>query len=340
MPRGARKALRPLSAAGEAPRRSRGVMFLKSNGTGGVRRPGDTPCRRAPLATPPRLPVATTIIRDGKPSRIVWSEETVSLDGYGHCRQLTLFEHGAPVLQVLTSDTEACPADLLATIKSRWRIENVFKYAEHYGIDSICDYFADIETNTRPIDNPARTTANAALAAAKTALGDAERALARLLAERSLPLDELNKRIKPAERRIETATKAVAEAKQARDQIPAKLPANQIDPTARRALLRTGRRGLQMVLRLLAYNAEHWLANQLNTYLQDDDEYRAITRQTLIRGLAGTITYTTNSITVELDRPASPKIARALSLLVEQLNNTPPRLPGDPRPITYTITKP
>ena len=45
-----------------------------------------------------------------------------------------------------------------------------------------------------------------------------------------------------------------------------------------------------MVLRLLAHNAEHWLSNQLNAYLRDDDEYRATTRETIIRRLAGTIT--------------------------------------------------
>lgn len=33
----------------------------------------------------------------------------------------------------------------------------------------------------------------------------------------------------------------------------------------------------QMACRLLAYNAEHWLANRLNTYLGGPDEYRAIT---------------------------------------------------------------
>ena len=40
-----------------------------------------------------------------------------------------------------------------------------------------------------------------------------------------------------------------------------------------------------MVLRLLAHNAEHWLSGHLNAYLRDHDEYRAITRQTIIRGL-------------------------------------------------------
>ncbi len=71
-------------------------------------------------------------------------------------------------------------------------------------------------------------------------------------------------------------------------------------------MLRAGRRGLQMVLRLLAHNAEHWLATHLNAYLQDDDEYRAITRQTIIRGLAGTITYTAPASPCNSASPARP----------------------------------
>ena len=68
-----------------------------------------------------------------------------------------------------------------------------------------------------------------------------------------------------------------------------------------------------MVLRLLAHNAEHWLSGHLNAYLCDDDEYRAITRQTIIRGLAGTITWTPAAITVTLEQPGSPRVARALA---------------------------
>jgi hypothetical protein len=40
-----------------------------------------------------------------------------------------------------------------------------------------------------------------------------------------------------------------------------------------------------MVLRLMAYNSEHWLAGHLNAYLRDTDEYRATTRETILRGL-------------------------------------------------------
>ena len=59
---------------------------------------------------------------------------------------------------------------------------------------------------------------------------------------------------------------------------------------------RVNRRCLQLVLRLLAANAEHYLARHLNAYLDDDDEYRAITRETIIRGLAGTIAYPEGNI--------------------------------------------
>ena len=121
-------------------------------------------------------------------------------------------------------------------------------------------------------------------------------------------------------------------------QIPAKAPANDINPGAEVAVLRAGRRSLQMVLRLLAHNAEHWLSNQLNAYLSDIDEYRAITRETIIRGLAGIITRTPAAISVTLQPPASPRVRQALALLIEQINQDPPAMPGDNRPITYQIT--
>ena len=87
-----------------------------------------------------------------------------------------------------------------------------------------------------------------------------------------------------------------------------------------------------MVLRLLAHNAEHWLSSHLNAYLRDDDEYRAITRETIIRGLAGTITCTPAAITVTLQRPASQRIARALDLLIDEINATRPPCPATPAP--------
>ncbi len=68
------------------------------------------------------------------------------------------------------------------------------------------------------------------------------------------------------------ATKAVATAKTALRPIPAKLLATDLDPDAKLARPHLKRRSLQMVFRLLAFNAEIWLADHLNAYLNDRDE--------------------------------------------------------------------
>ena len=291
--------------------------------------------RRAPLAVPAALPVITAVTYAGRTRQVAWAGETVQLKDYGQARQITLFEHGRVALQILTSDFGACPADILSWLKSRWREENFLKYAsENYGIDKICDYLASIETNTKLIRNPARDQANAAVRGADKTLAAAERGLAALLADPGLAPAAKNARIPGLQENITRARAAAAAAVTARKPVPAKLPASDIDPDAETALLRAGRRGLQMVLRLLACNAEHWLSGHLNAYLRDDDEYRAITRQTIIRGLAGIITWTPAAITVTLDQPGSARVTRALALLIDEINATPPAMPGDSRPIT------
>jgi hypothetical protein len=295
--------------------------------------------RRAPLAVPAMLPVITAVTYAGRTRHIAWAEEKVQLKDYGQARQITLFEHGKVALQILTSDFEACPAEILSWLKSRWREENFLKYAsENYGIDKICDYLASIETNTKLVRNPARDQANAAVRDTDKTLAAAERGLAALLADPGLAPAAKNARIPALQDKITRASAAAAAAVAARKPVPAKLPASDIDPDAKTALLRAGRRSLQMVLRLLAHNAEHWVSGHLNAYLGDDDEYRAITRQTIIRGLAGTISSTPAAITVTLDQPGSPRVARALELLLDEINADPPAMTGDTRPISYQIT--
>ena len=44
-----------------------------------------------------------------------------------------------------------------------------------------------------------------------------------------------------------------------------------------------------------------------------------------------------NEITITLDQPDSPRVARALELLADELNATPARLPEDRRLLTYQV---
>jgi transposase len=291
--------------------------------------------RRAPLADPTGLAVTATLRRGEQTHTIAYTDEQVTINGYGTARQLSLFEGGQPVLQILTSDPQACAGALIWFMRARWRIENLFKYLDFYGLDWLADYHATLHTNTRKIDNPARKQANTQLKALTTELATLQQHVGELAGDRTLSVAATNKAIATTQAKITKLEKRIEKAKAERDTHPAKLPANQINPAAKRAVHRAHRRALQTVLRLLAHNAEHWLAHRLNAYLQDPNEYRATTRN--LMHLGGTITYTPQTITVHLDQPTTPRLTAALDLLLQEINNTPPRIPGDPRPITYTL---
>ncbi|MHB1801507.1 MAG: putative transposase, partial [Actinomycetes bacterium] len=265
--------------------------------------------RRAPLLEATLTPRRSWTIRDGKRISVMLADEIVELTGYGKARQLTLFEDGTAILQVLTSDLTATGASLLCWLRARWRIENMFKYAvAHNGIDRLADYCMDLAADTGKVPNPARVAARKAVKTAEATLITAERALPQLLAGTQTP-KQMNAALPGVHRRIEKATSALEQAKTALRPIPAKVAATDLDPGALRARPRLERRGLQMVLRLLAFNAGAWLAEHFNAYLTDPNEYRAILRHLLHQG--GQIHYTSTAITITLDRPDTPPVARA-----------------------------
>ena len=128
--------------------------------------------RRAPLAATSRLPVLATIRQYGTDRVIAFTNEVIALDGYPEpVRQISLFEHGKMVAQLLTSCLRPCAGALLGLLRSRWIIENFLKYnAANYGIDTLADYTADLADDTRLTANPAYAQAKKAEQAASTAL--------------------------------------------------------------------------------------------------------------------------------------------------------------------------
>ena len=162
--------------------------------------------------------------------------------------------------------------------------------------------------------------------------GPHKRGLAVLLADPpSRPAAKNTRLIPAAQEKITAARRKLDAATAARDTIPAKLPANVIDPEAQVAVLRAGRRGLQMVLRLLAHNAEHWLASHLNAYLRDDDEYRPSPPDHHPRPGRHHHQHPRRDHRHSRNPRPTP-VARALALLLDEINHTPPAIPGDPGP--------
>ena len=298
--------------------------------------------RRAPLATPGVEARRSWVNVAGRRKTLLLADEQVTLDGYsaGPVRQLSAFEDGKVAFQVLTSNTKIKGAPIVQRLRGRWCIENTNKYLEgHHGVHWLASYHMDIAPDTTKVANPARRDQRTRVNQAKTALADAERALGRQADTHVADVTAHLAALAACRDQVAIAKDDLAEAKAALKPIPAKLPANQIDPNAKRAKPRLATRALQMVCRLLAYNAELDLARRLNVYLDDLDEYRAITRNLLHQG--GHITYHQRDITVTLDRPDSPRITRALTLLLDEIAAGPPvHLTGDNRPITYQIARP
>lgn len=287
--------------------------------------------RRAPLVPATAQPRRSWVQVNGKRRGYLLADEQISLSGYEHgkVRQLSAYEQGKVVFQVLTSNHKLKGAPLVHRLKGRWCIENTNKYLEqHQGIHWLCTYEMDEQVNTAKVNNPARRAARAKVKDAEAKLADAERALGQATAAHTGDLDALKQQVEAAKHDVEQTRRALAP-------IPAKLPATDLDPSAKRATPRLACRALQMVCRLLAYNAELDLARRLNTYLADPDEYRAIARN--LMHLGGTIRYGRNAIAVTLDQAHPPRVATALALLIGEFNTDPPRLPGDHRPITYRL---
>lgn len=127
----------------------------------------------------------------------------------------------------------------------------------------------------------------------------------------------------------------LAEAKEALKGIPAKVAVTELDPDATRATPRLARRALQMVCRPLAYNRRARPGPAAHRLLTDPNEYRTITRN--LFHLGGRIVFEPRAVTVTLDRPDVPRVARALGLLIEEFNANPAHIPGDRRPLNYRL---
>ena len=295
--------------------------------------------RRGGTITPTVAKRRSWVAVDNKRISYELCDEIVELPGYGSCRQISVIEHDQVVFQVLTSDTTAAAAWLVHTLRCRWSIENCFKYLEeHHNIGALCEHTMNIGPDTRRVDNPARANARADVTAAETALADAERALAQAICDTTTTPAHKNRVLPGLQRAVAHARTALEAAQTALAPIPAKIAATDLKAGALRAQPRLARRSLQMVCRLLAYNAELDLARRLNTHLRDIDEYRATARHLLHQ--PGRITYTPDHITVTLRPPAQPRVTAALALLLDEFNLNPPHMPGDHRPITYQLQTP
>jgi len=190
--------------------------------------------RRAPLVVPTVSPRRSWVEVDGHRHTVLVADEVIDLQGYeaGPVRQLSAYENGRVAFQVLTSSHDARGAVIVHRLRSRWCIENTNKYLEdHQGVHWLCTYEMDVEENTAKVANLVRRAAKAKLRDAEAALALAERALGRQATRRTGTMDEHLAAIGVLQDHVAMANDDLEEARYGLKGIPAKLFANELDPT-------------------------------------------------------------------------------------------------------------
>src|SRR5450755_2768908 len=110
---------------------------------------------------------------------------------------------------------------------------------DHHGYHWLCDYQMDTVSNDSLVRNPERSTALALLRSHESAVAELERTIGK---HTTTPTDsETDHTLNKLRASLDAARADVQTARAALKPIPAKLPANVIDPDAQRAIPHTNR---------------------------------------------------------------------------------------------------
>jgi len=237
--------------------------------------------------------------------------------------------HQIPVLTNLAPSSKA--AKVVHCLRLRWRQENDFKYLrEHYAVDQIIQYGADEETLDRLVLNPRRKAVKEEVRALTLQVQTLEAELGRAFNDNDESHRPTARGIKIAHGRLR---REIAQKRQALTRLenrlqrtPSQISAEKAGRT--RSILREDRRLVINALKIAACNAEKLLVRRFDqAYDQPKDAFSVF--RSLLQ-LPGHVRATApGNFDVQLQRPDSEKVARALEGLLTDINQNPPRMLGD-----------
>jgi hypothetical protein len=225
----------------------------------------------------------------------------------------------------------------------RWRQENFFKYMrQEYLIDALTDYAVEPDDPERSVPNPARK-------AVDKELRQARREMARLRESYgTAALDYVDGRtptmeaFTEAEQRLQGELRKVqariARLVERQKTLPVRTPLSETPHGAEAVRLSTERKHLTNVLKMVAYQIESTLVEQLRPYYaRTDDEGRTLI-QTALRACAA-IEPTVDELRVTLAPLSSPHRSAAIRRLCEDLNKTRTLFPGSNLRLCFAVAQ-
>ena len=252
-------------------------------------------------------------------------ERGTRIRGAGVVRTLVM-EDAEGQIPILTNLAQMPAAKVVHLLRLRWRQENSFKYlSTHYGIEQIIQYGATTEPDDRLVDNPVRRRLRQQIGDLRATLvfqeADVGQAvMAGASAKAAAPADtrhaarKVEARLARLEHRLEqTPTKVLARS------LPRRSP--------QRATLKSDRHDVVTSIKLATYNAERLLARRFFRHYQDPRDWLTIFRSLL--QLPGTLSQQPDgTVCVHLRAPDQPRIRRALTAFLAEVNDLNPRMFG------------
>lgn len=260
----------------------------------------------------------------------MWMREIRKLGKSGHQTSLISTAYGQSHLQ----DAGA--------LFSRWCQENFFRYAmQHFGIDLLNEYGTEPISGTyRPVVNPARRELDRRRRSVQSKLNRRYAAHAALtLHPEANPKKVAQWETKKAEalEEIQQLEKELTSIKSSQQETPKHLDWDDLPEEAKFERLAPSRKRLFDTVKMVAYRAETAMAEIVRENLSRDDDARSLLRD-LYRTEADIIPVPeTHELQVRVHARANPRMNRAITHLLDELNATSLKYPGTKWKLVYSL---
>ena len=263
------------------------------------------------------------------------------LKGKLRLRQVTRLSDNGHQTPILTSRWDLRDIVVAYRMFERWRQENFFKYLrEEYAIDALVDYRVEPDEPSRSVPNPARKELDKEVKAARLVLEKLEKEFGMAAIDNSESKRKTMRGFKIAHgqlgKQIRAARTRVAELQATRAALQRRVPVAEALKGQKVIKLSTERKHLTNILKMVAYQIESDLLNQLRPhYARVEDEGRTLI-QTALQS-AASIEPTDEELHVTLSPLSSPHRSKAIAALCDALNKTQTCFPATKLRIRYTV---
>ncbi len=266
------------------------------------------------------------------------AEDEVKVAKTGPWRRIVVLTKDGHQTPIVTSLGEDVPAARIACLMfARWRQENFFRYMrQHQGIDALTSYAYQDAPDSMSVPNPERKRLAKIILAHRKELAALRQKLGGALLQEprnGRTAHGLKTAQKGAVGRVRELEAKLVEFKAESAALPQHVPVK--DTGKLRHQMRLEQKTIIDRVKITAYNAEEWLLSILVRHYDNADDVRDLLRS--FAALSGEMRRTPSGLLITLDPPDTPKHARALKGLCDDLNVLGVTYPGTEFPVIYNV---